>query len=236
MSLDKTNHLDINRVVLLGRVFDEYYHMFNLRDISQSDTSILDVASGVSSFCAEANAKGYNVTASDVIYNHLPEEIYEKGLSDVEEIMKKMPSVAHNYNWEYFKDIDALKATRLNALTLFIEDYKEFRNKRYLNVEYPFSNFLENQFDITLVSHFLFLYEDLLDYKFHKDTIKELAKITKNEIRIFPLVNLQGITSRYISQLMSDIELQSLEFTIIKTDYSFIKNGNEMLAIRNTLL
>ncbi|EHP89540.1 hypothetical protein [Methanotorris formicicus] len=49
----------IEDTVLLGRNFDEYLRMFNLtEDILVN--KILDVTSGVSSFCAEGNAKGYN--------------------------------------------------------------------------------------------------------------------------------------------------------------------------------
>ncbi len=228
----KKDSLDISKVVMLGRVFDEYYHMFSLKDISPADTKILDVASGVSSFCTQANKKGYNVTASDIIYDRSPEELYKQGLLDVQEIMEQMSSVAHKYNWEYFKDIEILQATRLNALSLFVENYKEFGSKRYINVKYPCSNFFENQFNVSLVSHFLFLYENMLDYKFHKDTVKELARITRDEIRIFPLVNFKGITSRYISELMNDVELGFLEFTIRKVEFNFMKNADDLLVIR----
>ncbi len=55
--------LNLKNIVLIGRTFDEYYRMFDLCNVSLKSETILDVASGVSSFCAEANAKGYNVTA-----------------------------------------------------------------------------------------------------------------------------------------------------------------------------
>ena len=63
--------------VLLGRNFNEYVRMFNLNEDLLS-YKILDVASGVSSFCAEGNAKGYDITASDKIYNLKSEEIENK--------------------------------------------------------------------------------------------------------------------------------------------------------------
>ena len=56
--------LDLKDIVLVGRTFDEYYKMFDLSSIDKKE-KILDVASGVSSFCAEATAMGYQVTASD---------------------------------------------------------------------------------------------------------------------------------------------------------------------------
>ena len=61
--------LDLKDVVLIGRTFDEYFNMFALSEFKPGAERILDVASGVSSFCAEANAKGHYVTASDRIYH-----------------------------------------------------------------------------------------------------------------------------------------------------------------------
>jgi len=54
--------LDLKDFVLVGRTFDEYYKMFNISNINKN-AKILDVASGVSSFCAEARVLGYDVTA-----------------------------------------------------------------------------------------------------------------------------------------------------------------------------
>jgi len=57
--------LSLKDIVLLGRTFDEYYRMFDLNDELLKKEKILDAASGVSSFCAQACARGYNVTASE---------------------------------------------------------------------------------------------------------------------------------------------------------------------------
>lgn len=49
-------YLNLKDTVLLGRNFNEYVRMFNLNEDLLSN-KILDVASGVSSFCAEGNKK-----------------------------------------------------------------------------------------------------------------------------------------------------------------------------------
>ncbi len=49
--------LNLENIVLIGRTFEEYSKMFDLDDLPVSE-HVLDVASGVSSFCAEASAKG----------------------------------------------------------------------------------------------------------------------------------------------------------------------------------
>jgi hypothetical protein len=119
--------------------------------------------------------------------------IFEQKCSqDLDMIIKQLPGVADLYVWNFFKDMDSLKAQREKAYKLFIEDFKNYGTKKYVPVEYPLTDFLNKHFTISLMSHFLFLYEDKLNYDFHKKTIMELLRITSKEIRIFPIVNLKG--------------------------------------------
>jgi len=53
--------LRLDRVVLLGRTFEEYRRYFLLKPEELIARDVLDVAGGVSSFCAEANACGIRV-------------------------------------------------------------------------------------------------------------------------------------------------------------------------------
>ncbi len=67
--------LQLDRVVLLGRTFEEYCRYFLLKPDDLVGKRVLDVAGGVSSFCAEANKLGINVTSFDPIYFLPPEKI-----------------------------------------------------------------------------------------------------------------------------------------------------------------
>lgn len=223
--------LDLRDIVLIGRTFDEYYRMFALEDVPENET-ILDVASGVGSFCAEANGEGYNVTASDKIYASAPSVIGQRCASDLDTVIKQLPDVADLYIWDYFKDIQSLKEQREKAYRLFIEDFKKHGKKRYVPVEYPAAGFAHDQFTISLVSHFLFLYEDYLDYDFHRRTVLELLRITSKEIRIFPIVNLKGKKSPLVALLMHDKVFEPFQMSIMKVGYEFMKGGNEMLVIK----
>ena len=64
----KKRGLVLDKVVLLGRTLEEYRRYFALDLERLRGQAILDVASGVSSFCAEACGLGLNVTAFDSIY------------------------------------------------------------------------------------------------------------------------------------------------------------------------
>lgn len=222
---------ELDDIVLVGRTFDEYYRMFNINNVSKAD-NILDVASGVSSFSAEANLKGYNVTASDRIYRFSPSQIEKKCSKDLEIVLEKLPALKDSYKWEYFEDIPALERKRKAAYKMFIADFKEKGNKNYVNVEFPQTPFKNNEFTISLVSHFLFLYDEHLDYEFHKKTILELIRITSGEIRIFPIINLRYNRSLFVDKLMEDPEFKDHQMEINKVNYEFLRNGNEMLKIK----
>ena len=90
--------MNLNDTVLLGRNFNEYVRMFNLNEDLLSN-KILDVASGVSSFCAEGNAKGYSIIATDKIYNLKAEEIEDKCKRDLG-IMEKHLKEKLKKRWE----------------------------------------------------------------------------------------------------------------------------------------
>lgn len=57
--------LDLKDVVLLGRTFAEYARYFQFDAAALKGKHVLDVASGVSSFGAEARAAGLDVTGAD---------------------------------------------------------------------------------------------------------------------------------------------------------------------------
>ncbi len=59
----------------------------NRRELNEK--TVLDVAGGVSSFCAEANNLGIRVTAFDPIYSLPREKIRERSDPDLESVLAK---------------------------------------------------------------------------------------------------------------------------------------------------
>lgn len=224
--------MQLNDVVLIGRTMDEYLRIFALTDSAKTE-HILDAASGICSFTAEANALGWNVTASDRVYQFDADMIEQKCRQDLVEVIEKLEPIQARYVWDFFPDIPSLQRQREKAYTRFLRDYRQYGQDRYHSVVYPKSPFANNQFTLTLVSHFLFLYEDQLDYDFHKATLLELLRITSKEIRIFPIVNLRNQRCIHLTQMMADPDFKDLAFTIEPVDYEFLRNANEVLIIHH---
>ena len=91
----------------------------------------------------------------------------------------------------------------------------------------PSLPFPDEHFDLTLVSYLLFVYEDQLDYDFHKQSLLEIMRVTRGEARLYPIVSFEAQRCRYIEQLQADADLSDLQ---TKSDFAAIlddlRNGD----------
>jgi hypothetical protein len=227
--MDTKRGLQLDRVVLVGRTFEEYRRYFLLEPENLVEKSVLDVAGGVSSFCAEANTRDIHVTSFDPIYSLPREKIVERSEPDLESVYRDIGSVP-TYRWSYYKNPEYMRELRKRASTSFLSDYK-IHPERYVAGELPRLSFADREFDLTLVSYFLFAYQDRLDYEFHRESILEIMRVTRGEARIYPTVTFEAQPSEYIPMLRSDPALQRFAFTEIKTDFEFLVNSNSFLRV-----
>jgi len=223
--------LQLDDVVLLGRTFEEYRTYFGLGDGDLRDARVLDMGSGVSSFGAEARAAGYDVTGADPIYGAEPDRLAQKCRADLADVVAKLPAVAPNYVWGgFYRDIPDLQRQRETAYRRFLADYDP-ASPRYVPAALPATGFADRQFTLTLVSHFLFLYDDRLDYAFHKASLLELGRITDGEVRIFPLANLRAEPSAHVARFLDDVDRPRWRIETRPVDFEFLKGSGEMLVL-----
>lgn len=223
--------LVLDRVVLLGRTFDEYLHYFNLQCDELKGETILDVASGVSSFCSEARERSLNVAAVDVIYAMESEGIRKRCETDLDHIVEAVRPLTV-YRWQYYKSPEHMREYRERAYKHFLSDYREQQRKRYVAGKLPRLPFRDHQFSLALISYLLFVYEDQLDFEFHKHSILEIMRVASKEARIYPVVTFEGKRSTYLERLMADRELNHLVFEERLTDFEFLQNSNRVLVVR----
>ena len=224
--------MNILKVVLVGRIYEEYAQYFDFKSLQLEGQKILDMGAGVSSFCAEAHEKNYTViAAADPIYA-LPSPVLEKRCqADLINILSQLPKVMHNYQWQLYKNLEGLKAYREKAYKTFLQDFVQ-NPTHYIAESLPKLSFQNDELTLSLVSYFLFLYEDMFDYAFHRDSILELSRVTSGELRIYPLHYYKGTRSRYLDKLLNDDSCHHLDFEIRKVDFEFLNNANEMLIVR----
>jgi hypothetical protein len=71
-----------------------------------------------------------------------------------------------------------------------------------------------------------------LSLEFHVDSIFELLRICP-EVRIFPLLKLNGEPSPYLDRVMQELSSKGFSVQIQPVAYEFQKGGNQMLKVDN---
>ncbi|MBA3035450.1 MAG: SAM-dependent methyltransferase [Desulfobacterium sp.] len=220
----------LDKVVPWGRSYDEYGAMFSLTK-ADLNKKILGCGDGPASFNAELTKIGGKVVSVDPIYLFFAKDIMSRIDATYDEVMEQ---TAKNYNefvWKHIKSIDDLGSIRMKAMERFLEDYPK-ADGRYISGELPFLPFKNKEFDLALCSHFLFLYSKQHSFEFHIQSIKELCRVA-SEVRIFPLLELGARKSGHLDKVISMLEKEECEWSIIKVCYEFQKGGNEMLHIKS---
>lgn len=219
-------------VVPWGRSLEEYRRMFAL---SQADLQkqILGCGDGPASFNYELNRRGGHVISIDPIYQFTGEEIRSRIEATRNIIIQEAKKNHHEFVWDMIPSVEALEKMRIRAMTHFLSDFPiGLAEGRYVPASLPHLPFHSEQFDLALSSHFLFLYSEHFSYDLHLRSIQEMARVA-TEIRIFPLLELGSLKSRYLDRIISDLTRYGFECEIQKVDYEFQKGGNELLRIVN---
>ena len=107
--------------------------------------------------------------------------------------------------WKNFQDADELGKARLNAMENFLLDNDSGKVEAgYLCKSLPSLEFIDDQFDLCVCSHLLFLYSEQLSPDFHVASIHELLRIAPT-VQIFPLLEIDGKPSLYLELVMEKL-------------------------------
>ena len=225
MTLDR-----LKDVVPWGRPFDEYVSMFNLSSTDLNRT-ILDCGAGPSSFTAEANVRGGRVVACDPLYRFSAGEISARIDGTYPVMVAGMEPARDRFVWTWAGSPSRHAERRLEAMRRFLADFPVgSRAGRYVTGALPALPFADNSFDLTLTSHFLFLYSEHLSLQFHLAAIDEMLRIA-SQVRIFPLLDLAGERSAHLQPIMTESKRRSFEPRIVTVPYKFQRGGNQYLQI-----
>lgn len=231
--MKKQSRLDIDRIAFIGRTYGEYLSMFDLDREALSRGAVLDCPAGPSSFAAEAKGLGLDVTACDISYCLPIEKLRERCRSDISHVFAKFDEASHLYTWKHYKDRDEVITLRKRAAELFALDFpRGYEEGRYRHGELPRLPLPDGGFSLVLSGHFLFLYSDWLDFDFHIDCLKELLRVSSEEVRVFPLCGLDGRTYPRLDEVLSTLGSMGVEAETVKVPFEFQRGCNMMLKLR----
>ncbi|MNW66566.1 hypothetical protein D3C74_450490 [compost metagenome] len=63
-------------------------------------------------------------------------------------------------------------------------------------------------------------------------TLLEMLRVTRHEVRVFPTVDLSGKRYEYMDELKSLLEKRGYIVSEVKTSYEFQRNAHTMLRIQ----
>ncbi|MBN6188928.1 SAM-dependent methyltransferase [Aneurinibacillus sp. BA2021] len=223
--------LELDRFVFLGRTWEEYVLLFDINEEELHGKRILDCPGGACSFTATANQKGLMSAAVDLAYYYSIEDLEKKGQNDIDYTLSKIEQIKDRCCWTHVGSMEQLREERTKALTQCIHDMKA-NSARYVPAVLPLLPFSDEAFDITLSAHFLFMYADKIDHHFHLQTLEEMMRVTREEIRIFPTTDMNGRKYEQMDEIKEWSLQKGWEATEHTVPYEFHKNANTMLKLR----
>ncbi len=221
----------IDSVYPWGRSIDEYTRMFSL---TASDVSgrILDCGGGPASFCAELSNNNGRGVACDPLYQFTPDEIERRVHETHNEMVDLVRRDSHRFVWSEIESPEDLGKKRLSAMQGFIQDFRRPDSaQHYVNAKLPILPFSNNDFDLALVSHLLFLYSETMTEEFHIASMQELLRVAI-EVRVFPLLDMQSRPSQHLQPVRDALQALGHETELRQVNYEFQKGASEMLVCR----
>jgi hypothetical protein len=230
--MSTSEKFEVEDFAAIGRTFEEYRQMFDLNPTKLESESILDCPSGVGSFVATAHEHNISTVGVDILYSLSPDELARRCETDYENVATQLREKNDLFNWEFYGDPAGRKQYLQDAYETFLDDYADgLSHGRYIPAKLPHLPFEENSFSMVLSAHFLFLYSDRLDYEFHLTTLKELARVASDEVRVFPLVGLDTERYEQLDELIGEFTTEDYSAEISDVPFEFQKGATEMLTI-----
>lgn len=224
--------LEFSHVAFSGSSFREYELFFNLDPGELKGKRILDCPSGAASFAADAKRAGIDVVAVDPLFDKSIDQLRTRGTADIDHVSESYREKQDMLYWEVFPGPEALEVQRRESLNLFCEDFVQGQEQgRYLASSLPKLPFGDREFDLVLSGHLLFLYSAYLDYDFHLNAIRELLRVSKDEVRIYPIKGWDTLEYPEMGRLRSELKSDCSSIEVVPCRLRLIRGFEEFLSL-----
>jgi len=220
----------IGEYLISSRSFAEYQAMFALTDADLAGR-VLDCPGGGASFTAGLCGRGGDALAVDPAYSMPAADFIRRLDGELGRGGAWTRTHAQRYVWNFYGDPDRHAHMREDSARVFGEDLLRHPN-RYQAAALPALPFPDGTFDLVLSSHLLFTYADRLDADFHLAALREMARVSRGRVRVYPLVDQAGqplpdLLEHLIAQLTAD----GLAPHLVDVDYEFQRGATAMLEL-----
>ncbi len=231
MSNDPAGATGIGEYRVSARSFAEYRALFGLTD-GDLRGSVLDCPGGAASFTATACARGVDARAVDPVYALPAAELAGRLDRDLERGAAWTRANADRYAWDAYGTPADHARLRTESARLFVADLAA-HPERYVPGSLPELPFPDEAVDLVLSSHLLFTYADRLDGRFHRAALLEMARVSRREVRVFPLVDQAGRgLPVLLDRVLRDLAAAGVSADVVGVDAEFQRGATQLLQLR----
>ena len=208
--------MEFQKVVFYARPAQRSIEMYGL-DLEElaswRGARVLDCPGGPGALSALLRETGLEVTACDPVYALGPEELRQRALADLEQTLTILRA-STDLRPEF--DLEAMRREHLKDLETFLAD-RQAHPDRYLAASLPELPFADGSFDLVLSGHLLFSYAPIpegglmagagLDLHWHRRALAELRRVSRQEVRLYPVHTIERQARRhpYAATLVAEL-------------------------------
>jgi len=228
------NRFALTSIYFFGRPYSELLKCFGLEEVDLIGKSVLECPSGPSSFVAEANSVGIRAVGVDPIFYRSASAVRDLALADFRLMFERIRlAPSEKFVQRSYRSIDEAESVRLQGLERFLSDYSMGKALgRYHEGSLPYLSFEDGNFDVVLCGHLLFIYSETLDFGFHRQSLKELCRVAREEVRIHPVVDNGSERYPQLDELLELADELGFDSCIQDVDHEFFKGTNRTLVLR----
>jgi len=222
----------LGAVAVTPRPLPAYCDMFQLAVDDLLAGPILDCPAGASSFGALVRAIGGEVTSVDPAYA-APDGLVDRVAADIARISAWQRANPAGFNWDYLGSPEELAKTWAAALSIFAADFAP-DDARYVAAALPRLPFPDDRFALTLSGFLLFVYPELFGPDELLVALRELTRVTRGEVRVYPVLSSAGEAYAELPALRAALAAHGVDTEIRNTGcaWNTTPGSDQMLVCR----
>jgi SAM-dependent methyltransferase len=202
--------------------------MFDLTEQELAAVSVLDCCAGGSSLAAETEG---HVLAVDPAYALGHSEIATRVMASLAETDQIVEANQEYFDWSWYGDPAHRTSLRTVAAQRFLTDMRA-RPDRYIAGALPHLPLADNSFDLVVCSHLLFTWSDQYDEEWHRRALRELIRVARREVRIFPLVvQRTGEPVAFMDTIRTELHAAGYPTHLQPVAFRFQRDAEHMLVV-----
>ena len=196
------------------------------------DGRVLDCCAGASNFVPEHVARGGEGLAVDPVYASPWADLVSAANDGLGVGTQVIDRHSDRFVWDWYGTVERREAIRREAAGAFLVDVGH-NPGRYVAAALPRLPLADQCVDLALCSHLLFTWSEQLGHQWHLAALREMLRVVRGEIRVFPLV-VQGTGAQvpFLADLLGRLRGEGHDVEVRRVPYEFQRGADSMLVAR----